>query len=491
MITTKNITFFLLVGLVTTLSAPGCNSTSQGAAQTNRLQKAAEPNPNVGRDRADHDCTVVLRQVSRGRLPDGRLETSCSEGDGQCWYVWRGTMDVSSSALAQGSIPVLLYKSAWDNHWWEVEATAEEEDNGTSGSFRRFSFRIAAHTAAEGASMSTLMRTRIELVPALVAPNGDRLFDHNRNPGDFDNYVLDSNNNWVLSDAPAVCPASPPRSVIAFRGDWSIHRYGALVSGGQVTIHYDPARLPQCISSRTDGSPSWNILGHALFSPSGQTISGPLTTYSVNPDQVTIVVPKTWTLDIPSGTNQVAFWFEVGGAQCETHWDSNFGANFVFPVLAASPDSEIRWAGDGGSVISRGACDSAETAGIPDRITLDDWAITRGDCKWVDIDVYAPGVTDAAENHPEWIMAQVVVSRDGQEPTAVFLDFVQPVGNNFRYRWYLSDGTDFLYEPWDRFDYRFRFSLDGNSWFEEGRTRSLVRDASWCPASSWGTDRCP
>ncbi|MFW5739421.1 MAG: DUF6209 family protein, partial [Myxococcota bacterium] len=377
-------------------------------------------------------------------------------------------------------------QSGSDNTWWQVEAEAVDAPDGQN----LYAFRLDEHTVADGMSMTSLMRTRIELAPAIVMPDDSRLFDHNRNPGDFDNYVLNSDNSWSIENDLSVCSNVMQHSAIHFRSDWRNVQHGALVAGGTVTVDYDLQRLPQCFGSTYQGSPSWSTTAHARFLPSGDVTSGPVSAFAYDDDTGNHVEPIAWELSIPNGAQGVEFWFETGGSSCSTEWDSNFGNNFGFPVEPAPINATIGWAGDGGSVIARGMCDSAQTDGIPQTIVLDSWALTRADCMWVDIDVYAPGITDQPAEHPEWIEAQVIVDRDGSGPEYQWLTFVGRAGNNYRYRWNLWEGNDFIYTPWDRIDYGFRFSIDGASWFEEGVERSIERGDDWCPLTYWGEEKC-
>ena len=439
-----------------------------------------------GQDAADHGCNVVLRSVSRVPGNTGGYQTHCVPGS-NCWYVWEGLLEVSAEAVDLGASPVVLFQSGSDQTWWKVEATPVQSGDGQ----HLYSFRLDEHTVPDGMSMTSLMQTKLLLAPAIIMPDESRLFDHNRNPGDFDNYVLDANDTWSIANDASVCPSTTQRSEIHFRSDWSNVQQGALVAGGSVTIDYDLQRLPQCFGSLYEGSPSWNTEAHARFLPGGEVVSGPVSEFAYVDGVGNQVVSIPWELAIPSNADRVEFWFETGGSACDTAWDSNFEANFSFPVQASGVQASVVWAGDGGAVIARGFCEGSESQGIPASIVLDSWALTRAECMWVDIDVYAPGVTDRNDAHPEWLEAQAVFSRDGSAPEHGWLQFVGRVGHNYRYRWQLREANDFMVTPWDRIDYGFRFSVDGNTWFEEGATRTIDRGADWCPATYWGSEKCP
>lgn len=471
-------------------AATACSSATTDEQLDSATVAASAPMLGVpgGQDAADHACNVVLRSVARVPGNGGGYETNCVPGS-SCWYIWDGTLELSDEAAEIGATPIVLFQSGSDQTWWKVTGKALPSTDGRN----LFSFRLDEHTVPDGMSMTSLMRTKIQLAPAIEMPDDSRLFDHNRNPGDFDNYVLDSNNSWSIGDDVSVCSSTEQRSEIHFRSDWQNVQQGALVAGGSVTVDYDLSRLPQCMGSTYQGSPSWNTTAHARFLPSGDVISGPVSEYAYSESTGNQVVPVPWQIDIPNNASSVEFWFETGGMSCNTNWDSNFGSNFRFPVLSSPVNATIGWAGDGGATISRGMCESRMTNGLPGTIVLDSWALTRAECLWVNIDVYAPGITDQHEQHPEWLEARAVFSRDGAEPSTRWMSFVGRVGNNYRYRWDLRDGNDFVYTPWDLIEYSFQFSVDGNTWFDAtqsgGEPFTVQRGEDWCPSTYWG-DHC-
>lgn len=466
------------------LLLPACVASETGS-DTSYVSSSAAPMLGVegGQDGADRSCHVMLRKISRVANNTGGYQTSCVPNGG-CYYVWQGELELSDEAVSLGATPVVLLQTGSNPNWWRFEA----EPTATAG---RYAVRIDEHTVADGMSTTALMRTVMQLAPAIELPDGSRLFDHNRHPGDFDNYVLDSSNGWAIADDPAACTDVTQQSYLRFQQDWRNVQQGALVAGGRVSVDYDLARLPQCVGSTYQGSPAWSTLAHARFRPSGVMTSGPVSEYAYVQNVGYEVVPVAWELELPVGTTSVELWFETSGESCATSWDSNYGANFVFPVLAAPALGGVGWVGDGGVVVARGSCSSAETSGIPESVVLDSWALTRADCLWADIDVYAAGITDQSAQHPEWLEAQVAFSRDGGEIATRWLSFVGRVGNNYRYRWQLWDGNDFIHTPWDAIAYGFRFSLDGSSWTDDGMPYRITRGADFCPADYWGPEHCP
>jgi hypothetical protein len=144
-----------------------------------------------GLDRADRTCRVVLRTLAQ---PFG-LPTHSFEGAN--WVVWEGRFDVQDSV--EGT-PYAMFTSRSTNGWWRVPAVAID---GAQHGHQRYSFRLDRHTVVAGES--TAWRDfRIEVLPYVEAEDGARLFDHNRLPDDFANYVLDRDRTtWV--DDQSVC----------------------------------------------------------------------------------------------------------------------------------------------------------------------------------------------------------------------------------------------------------------------------------------------
>ena len=103
--------------------------------------------------------------------------------------------------------------------------------------------------------------------------------------------------------------------------------------------------------------------------------------------------------DVPADADSVELWFHAVAPGCDP-WDSNYGSNWRFPVMAAR--RAVGWAGDWGSSTDR-ACPHG--AGVPQPITIDEYMRERA-CIFVDADVWVPGATDAGTPHPEWIQAR-------------------------------------------------------------------------------------
>jgi hypothetical protein len=112
---------------------------------------------------------------------------------------------------------------------------------------------------------------------------------------------------------------------------------------------------------------------------------------------------------------------------------------------------------------------------VPEPAVIDEYVRERA-CSFVDAEVWVAGATDA--DHPEWVQAQVEWRKDAQPATTAWLDFVERVGNNARFRWSLPQELR-NQSDWSIAGYRFRFSTDGNSWSyfgqDSGAPRTLQR----------------
>jgi uncharacterized protein DUF6209 len=229
--------------------------------------------------------------------------------------------------------------------------------------------------------------------------------------------------------------ASPAHSeaLLDFQVGWIQVQRGAIVRGGHVDVTHAASRLAAC--------PAPTIFSYARFQPGGQLFSS----------------DEAFGFDVPADATSVQLWFHAIAPGCD-EWDSNYGNNWSFPVVAAAP-AAVGWVGDWGSSTDR-ACQHA--AGVPQPITIDEYMRERA-CIFVDADVWVPGVTDVSTTHPEWIDAQVQWAKDAGAPVTAWLDYQGIVGHNARFRWSvpydLRDEAD-----WTTASYAFRFSTDGNSW---------------------------
>lgn len=416
-----------------------------------------------GTDRADRGCQVVLDHVARVAGPAGVRVAA----DGRRFWVFTGDVLAAPDAGA----PAVIYANA-DAGWWEVPTTrVGVEPSGLV----RYRFELADATVEDGLSAAGLARARVQLLPLLHDAAGGRLFDHNRVTDDLGSYQVDQAGGWqVASDG--TCQAAPRRADLRFDGDFTTQQRGAIVVGAgvstDVTVDYNLGRLLTCRGTH-NGAPAWDVVAHARFEPSGAEVSGSVRGFDA-PGGIPTGggFPVPWTFRPPAGTTSVALWFENVGIGCQG-WDSNFGANYVFPVLPAeAAPAAPTWAGDWGNGFNR-TCEHRD--GLAEPTVIDSYILERT-CMFIDADVYVPGLTDAGGDLG-YVMgeASFAFAGDAAPPTVVPLRLVGPAGNNARLRWTI-DRSLFMYRAWTSLAVELRFSTDGVHWLTIG-PRTLTNGA--------------
>jgi len=396
------------------LAGAGCLAGAPGAADGSQVAPLVGVDGST--DQADHACNVVLRDLARPSNGTGGYETN------DVSWVWRGTVEVSAAADAEGLTPAVLYQYGSDPTWYQ--ATVTPSTLPATGGFVRYDVVIDDHVPGPGMSGTALTRATIQVAPLLALDGGGRLFDHNRNPGDFDNYVLDWDHDFRVAPAAAVCPATtgPQPARLIFAADYTVAQDGALDPGGQVRVEYDVARLTTCRGSQA-GNPLWDITAHARWQPSGALADGSVSGGAA-------------TFDIPADATGLELWFENTSAYGCQAWDSNYGANYPFDVLAPPA-----WIGAATMRISRDSsdpCDAGLGDAVPaeDGFSFDSWARTRATVTNACFRVWQPGLTD--RDDPDlWqkldarVRWRAAGSSDPWREAAVPID--RRVGNDARY----------------------------------------------------------
>lgn len=425
-----------------------------------------------GQDAAERNCQLTLRSLERG-------PTACTSA-GVCWWTWTGLLDVSAQAVAEGARPRVLFKSLDAARWSSVSAT---KIAGGPAGFVRYRFKLTKDTLRDGMSATAYARATVQVAPFLLTTTGARLFDHNRNAGDLDTYVLSANGNWRVGEDAAVCSGDVVVArALDFQNGFRTQQRGALVAGQPVTLSYALDRLTTCRGTH-NGFPAWDLRAFVRFNPSGAVVDGTVRGFDAPNGVPSNAGAKSvpFEVNVPVGTTSLEVWFKNStgaGSGCEAY-DSNFGSNYRFPVSAASP-SRVEWVGNPGSSFSR-ACGRVD--GAPASVTLDSYVQTRA-CAFVEVDVYVPGLTDSGEAQPGAVFAQAEGKLDGVAWPASDLTFVGRVGNDWRFHYELPKSELYYGPKWTRFEYGFRFSTDGRVWKREA-TRNVVRDVSFCNPA-WG-----
>ena len=242
--------------------------------------------------------------------------------------------------------------------------------------------------------------------------------------------------------------AGIPSAQLDFEAGWVQQQRGAIVRGGHVDVVHDASRLASC--------PGSTVFSFARFLPGGQLSSS----------------DEAFGFDVPTDATSVELWFHAVAPGCEA-WDSNYGANWSFPVVASSPPA-VGWVGDWGS-LTTSAC--TRTTGVPEPLVIDS-TLRKSACLDVEADVWVPGVTDVPSPHPEWIQAAVSYAKDGGAAVQQNLAYEGIVGHNARFRWSIPaairDQAD-----WNTVTYSFGFMSDGvhttNAAQASGADRTLQR----------------
>jgi hypothetical protein len=272
-------------------------------------------------------------------------------------------------------------------------------------------------TLDQGVPGPTTADPRLEIVPLVHLAGGGRLFDHNRNAGALDNYVLTAPDLAVWRDD-MVCtpPSGPEAATLVFGADWSVQRQGVLAPGGQVTLAYATSRLGQCAEEQA-GHLRWGITAHVTFEPGGE-------------QRDASVVTGAATMPVPADTRQMIVYFEATNADGCHAYDSAYGANYAFPAMTAPA-----WLGNADNLITRDdSGDICGGTGASSGVTFDTWARQQAAITNLCFEVYQPGVTDTDANPWQALDSTVYWRASGATAwNAVPVDFDRRVGNNARY----------------------------------------------------------
>jgi hypothetical protein len=311
------------VSLITLL---GCGPQQPDAAAVKasapRLGKAD------GGDKADRSCQIVLRSVDRKAGNNGYL-TKCTAAG--CSWIWRGSVEVATGI--KGATVKVLYHRVGDPTWWQVTATPA---SWSQPGFKRYDFNIDEHIASgnDPAAVS------IELMPFVELADGTRLFDHNRVPAAFDNYVLGG--SQLDLDSGEAC--APVFGRVSFLGNWDEYRNGALRQDGYLVIDYHLGRLPTCRGTH-NGYPAWDIVAHVKFAPGGQLVTGSVRELENHQGTPTNGAhTKPLDVKIPADATSAEIWFKnyTGAGSSCVAWDSNYGKNYRYPIWPAASDPRCK-----------------------------------------------------------------------------------------------------------------------------------------------------
>lgn len=395
-----------------------------------------------GGDRADRQCSVVLRDLARPSDGRGGWETDAGN------WVWRGTVDVRTDAVTDDVKVKVLYSAStnFGRPWFEVKA---EPTGAVAGEYTRFAFAVSESTFGPGMSGSALRGAWLEVIPYLEGAGG-RLFDHNGMQDAFANPRATAERQWQVQTNPNICPrwaagergladaVLPPAAELVFAANFHTSQQGALVQGAPLSIFFDIDRLAACRNTH-NGHPAWGTDAHVKFLPSGEVAKRSILEFPApqgTPINAPVEVPAQF--EIPMGTTAVEVWFRNwagAGSTCES-FDSNDSRNYRFEVQA-----QPEWVGDAVVNFAAGQghpCEGAATA-LEEGFYYDDaartWPRTNA-C----LEVWQPGVTDT-DNAELWKKLDVrMYYRIGDQPWQMrWFDYVDRAGDNARYAFDVQD----------------------------------------------------
>lgn len=219
---------------------------------------------------------------------------------------------------------------------------------------------------------------------------------------------------------------------LTFGADFSEATSAPLEVGDRVHITYDPARTP-CTGYKY-GQPPYSVLAHWRVD-GGEVQTLQVAGFESYPGAIdgSLVLPAAGDLEL---------WFESSDVWGCHSWDSDYGANYHFPVAAANL-SEPAWMGNAAYVINRQtcgaeACDS-DRRSLEEGFSYDTYARQRAAVRSAFFDVWEPGVTDW--NNPDlWQQLDARVYyrfSDGADNATEwrweYVSFQKQVGNDARY----------------------------------------------------------
>lgn len=366
-------------------------------------------------DSADRSCQIVLRDF-------GRVAASGGFATLRGAYVFEGRVDVARAAVLEGAAVRLLVGRP--GSWHELGPTAS---TGVDDRFDRVLFHVDEDVLpgvlpGPGDDRPLHVIAFLSLGPA-------RVFDHNAVEDDAGAWVLDADAGYAATAPPSTC-AGPDGPVLAFAADWTETQSGPVVAGRDVVVDYDIARSSPCRQTY-NGAPTWSVVVVATFLPMNVVQQ-----QSVVDLSSTTPRPLRARLHAPEGATGLELYFRNSDRAGCVAWDSDYGRNYRYPVVAAPDRRGPQWVGNDTATISRAASRRCEGA-VPfgSRLAFGSWARQRAAITDLCFEAWEPGVTDV-DNDEVWrqLDAQVHYRFDPNLPfSTAYVSLVGRSGNNARY----------------------------------------------------------
>ncbi|MEK7724678.1 MAG: DUF6209 family protein [Acidobacteriota bacterium] len=130
-------------------------------------------------------------------------------------------------------------------------------------------------------------------------------------------------------------PKKDLNTTLSFTADFQQNTTETLKSGAEITILFDSNRLPFERSTNQKSKPEWSISAFYQFSPEGEVNELKLAPEKAKKgkDSTGDTLLKG-VFTIPTDSSEVIIWFLNTGTSGQVYFDSNFGKNYHFPIVA-------------------------------------------------------------------------------------------------------------------------------------------------------------
>jgi hypothetical protein len=130
---------------------------------------------------------------------------------------------------------------------------------------------------------------------------------------------------------------------LVFKSDFQQDLTGEIKAGSEVAILFDAERLPLERSLDEKGKSAWTISAFYQFAPGGEVNKLELAKEKAASKKKKAAAEATLLkgiLSVPAGTEEAVLWFLNTGPTGNEYYDSDFGKNYRFPVLAEIVEEE-------------------------------------------------------------------------------------------------------------------------------------------------------
>jgi len=296
---------------------------------------------------------------------------------------------VARAAVAEGAVVRLLVGT--DDGWHDVGPTAS---TGVDARFDRVLFHLDDDALPGLLPGPGHQGATLRVIPFL-ALGPARLFDHNTLVAAAAAFVLDAAAGWQVVAPPSTC-AQPDGPTLSFLADWTETQTGPVVAGQSVVLDYDLARNSPCRQTY-NGAPTWSVTAVATFLPMRVVQQVSVVDLTAGEARPTLA-----RLHAPDGATELVLYFRNSDRAGCMAYDSDYGRDYHYPVVAAPGGRGPSWVGDAVATISRAAsrrCEGAAPFGS--RVTFGSWARQRAAITDLCFSAWEPGVTEV-DNPDLW-----------------------------------------------------------------------------------------